>query len=1300
MFGYSHARRSFITLLSRALAFASSERWRARKSVTTPHGASPLVRVTLEAIRQRTFANDIELWPRKRVVATLLAVASTIVFGGLLGRAATVDQNPLQYARGFLITGDYVVGGVDLTPALNPPVNGLSTGTIPMTGVPANTDIVAAFLYWEAIYAPGAQPTAGTKFRGVPLDAAVGWPTSGVPGLKGTTWGSPLPGNNTSNCWGAANGAGSQLTMFRADVLHLMPKVFDARGNWTGQYLVNDTDLANNVDLDGHVYAPHTVTLPESNGNHAVQSAGATLVVIYRNRTPSNPNEQLTRVALYDGVYVQAQGNAMGQTLQSFYKHTGANGKITPIVGSGAGNTKTRLFFNGVPVALNPFPMTSPSSDRSWNFPTYSVTMGDLSSPPTTVNGPGFYDGYGETATTGIDHTNTSPYECLALAGLVFSTQVLDNDKDGLPDALEGSSNAGLKPWRNPDVDLSVTDPGRLLPDLHAMGASTNQQDIVVELGAMQTTSPQTTYGSASAPYDSSATPILNSVPLPAHSHLPGPDALRMLGDVYFNHGVVPHFDVGNTAAYLNASYPGNAGCSSGAPWTPDPVCQYLVPSAAARGGEMITESKCVPQDPNNPYATCRFYDYPGTVGWKFGFEAFRDAPVTDSGQELTTAAQLQAWTAGTTPNYMLHRRRFDPPRRQFVHYLLYAHAQGKRKSLPCIVNGNPADYDVGGASCTTNNPFFQPLDYNVPSSSSGVSDLPGNGALITLGLWDKVSGTGTTFAQASTTLHELGHNLELSHGGKPPIFGSKAAGTVTYFEPNCKPNYFSSMSYLFQAHGLIDVFGNQHLDYSSTAENNIDENALSDTPYGPTPIYQPTWFAPATSSLATLLGASQATRLCNGVKVSELSNPPAVAMARVWAPVPSLAFDWNVAVDWLGDDPANPTGSGIISNSNFDGVFNGGQTLSDVLYGWNDWANIRLNQLGASRGIGRSVVGPEFEASSGDVAADCPGCGDVAADCPGCGDVAADCPGCGDVAADCPGCGDVAADCPGCGDVAADCPGCGDVAADCPDCGAPRDLDFTTAKKMGRTPPPSFTSCILGADSSTQQGCTGPWIDNNGIPHQTQPAAGDPMFHRVYATWKIPSVDNVKNYLVYRQRGSTVPLNWQSTAVRVGAPATTSLVDTEELPDGLSFTYFVLAAYDDGQSGVSNFILIAKAIDNAPTANADSYATGKGVKLTVLAAQGVLSNDTDADSPHFKDFTTNPTPNGRGVAVLVSPPSNAAKNGFTLNPDGSFTYNPKGGFVGTDSFTYVTSDGKWSRDNTVSLSGNSAVKTVTITVQ
>ena len=57
------------------------------------------------------------------------------------------------YSTGFLVTGNYVVGGVDVQ---GQSANGFSTGTIHISGVPANADILAAYLYWETIDLPGS----------------------------------------------------------------------------------------------------------------------------------------------------------------------------------------------------------------------------------------------------------------------------------------------------------------------------------------------------------------------------------------------------------------------------------------------------------------------------------------------------------------------------------------------------------------------------------------------------------------------------------------------------------------------------------------------------------------------------------------------------------------------------------------------------------------------------------------------------------------------------------------------------------------------------------------------------------------------------------------------------------------------------------------------------------------------------------------------------------------------------------------------------------------------------------------
>ena len=174
--------------------------------------------------------------------AAILSVGLAALFGQRYGHAQGVDLNPLPYSKGFLGTINYVVGGVDLTPQVNPPgPDGFATGTLHVNGVPPNAEILSASMYWESIYGPGLDPKAGVKFNGSPIS-----PT----GIKAAS--TSLAGN-LATCWGAASGSGSTLTMLRADVLHLLPKQLDVNGKWTGKRLVNDADLSNNG---------HTVTLP------------------------------------------------------------------------------------------------------------------------------------------------------------------------------------------------------------------------------------------------------------------------------------------------------------------------------------------------------------------------------------------------------------------------------------------------------------------------------------------------------------------------------------------------------------------------------------------------------------------------------------------------------------------------------------------------------------------------------------------------------------------------------------------------------------------------------------------------------------------------------------------------------------------------------------------------------------------------------------------------------------------------------------------------------------------------------
>ncbi|WP_226427859.1 Ig-like domain-containing protein [Xanthomonas sp. NCPPB 2865] len=89
--------------------------------------------------------------------------------------------------------------------------------------------------------------------------------------------------------------------------------------------------------------------------------------------------------------------------------------------------------------------------------------------------------------------------------------------------------------------------------------------------------------------------------------------------------------------------------------------------------------------------------------------------------------------------------------------------------------------------------------------------------------------------------------------------------------------------------------------------------------------------------------------------------------------------------------------------------------------------------------------------------------------------------------------------------------------------------------------------------------------------------------------------------------------------------------------------------------------------VNQAPVAAADAFTVRAGVATRL----DVLANDSDVD--------------GDGLtAKLATSPKNGT---LTRNRDGSFSYTAKSGFVGTDTFTYVATDGALdSRPVTVSI--------------
>jgi hypothetical protein len=104
--------------------------------------------------------------------------------------------------------------------------------------------------------------------------------------------------------------------------------------------------------------------------------------------------------------------------------------------------------------------------------------------------------------------------------------------------------------------------------------------------------------------------------------------------------------------------------------------------------------------------------------------------------------------------------------------------------------------------------------------------------------------------------------------------------------------------------------------------------------------------------------------------------------------------------------------------------------------------------------------------------------------------------------------------------------------------------------------------------------------------------------------------------------------------------------------------------------------------ITNAtPVANPDAYSGYAGTTL-VVAAPGVLVNDTDADAD-----------------PLVTQQVGGVTGSLNLNSDGGFQYTPGGGFAGTATFNYRVWDGvAWSGTTTVSLTISAPASTPTPT--
>jgi hypothetical protein len=119
------------------------------------------------------------------------------------------------------------------------------------------------------------------------------------------------------------------------------------------------------------------------------------------------------------------------------------------------------------------------------------------------------------------------------------------------------------------------------------------------------------------------------------------------------------------------------------------------------------------------------------------------------------------------------------------------------------------------------------------------------------------------------------------------------------------------------------------------------------------------------------------------------------------------------------------------------------------------------------------------------------------------------------------------------------------------------------------------------------------------------------------------------------------------------------------------------------------NTTLVGSSLNAQPIAKADTY-TGTGNIPISIAAPGVLTNDVDPMTGTNAGLTVTEVQGAAGnVGVATDTTAvgaNLVKGSVTLASTGNFTYEPPPGYLGTDTFTYKTSEGTLTDTNTVTI--------------
>jgi hypothetical protein len=864
------------------------------------------------------------------------AIAMGFLWVLMAAPAGQAQTDALKFENNFFVTGDYVVAGWR-GKTVDPNRAGYATGTITIpdprqapptlpvpqpgvvTQVPTGADVVAAYLYWTTVE-KNQSALAGQQayFRGY--------------GIMGTPIDTSAPVSwSSGGCSGSSNGNGTTvMQVYRADVRPYLP------ADSTGVVQPNTSYTVEFADSG-------------SNGNTAPFTLGATIVIIYR---VMGANLPLTAVVLYDGAFAPNNTmSTMNQTLQGFYQPAAASAlaKMTEIVGNGQPNKIESAYFNGS--TLNPlYPISTAAFpgiyNGSWDNPTWNVSS-YLNRPP----------GDNVDATSVVPQSNNSG--CVSWGAIVFSTPVVDSDGDGLLDYWEdppGPSNPVNQNGSSPGYVDVGTGQFVALP-----GANPNQKDMFVQVDAMCSgnVSYNSTLGESTCDTSDGGASLL-----PPGDPTDPTTALGKVAAAFAanGHDIHVHYDVRNA----------------------------------------IPETTCTDTDTTGSCLNPVYTPYPnqaGVIGWKAGFSFLKNQPLNINPATGETYTESECEQNATTCV-----RRFQHGRKDSYHYVIFGNALGVPKwnfmsgTLTSVVeagntvtfttstaNGlipDPSDMGLPNGRVTVSDAISNPylngtflvqsvsgnsftINLTCPASgcpsipayslssdpnlavasgladsTSGASDVGGEDSAITLGLW---GGDGQSEnVQAGTLMHEIGHTLGLTHGG---LYYDTPGSYVPTAGANCKPNYQSVMSYLFQVDLLDGIVSGSPtsglLDYSEQSLSTLNESGLTGpgvtTGSSTNTAYLTTkWFS---SSPYAGVG-TPATVHCDGSPISP-SDP---AMYRLDAPVPTpTTSSSTIPIAWA-------------SSMNPDINFNGNHT--ETLRGYNDWAHVDLQQLGAAGSLSTEGFG------------------------------------------------------------------------------------------------------------------------------------------------------------------------------------------------------------------------------------------------------------------------------------------------------------------------------------------------------